>query len=98
MSTRRKFIKISGTAMLAVQTGLAKNLFASLKHPVEVHAHLWVYASRYPPNWDCTPILDEVFSDLSYAGYTGVEIMEPILRHEDAVERLKELEKNIHCP
>lgn len=78
--------------MLALQTGFTKNLFAEQALAIEVDAHLWVYASRYPPDWDCTPILDEVFSDLSYAGYSGVEIMEPILRHNDSVERLQELQ------
>jgi sugar phosphate isomerase/epimerase len=50
-----------------------------------------VYASKYPPDWDCTPILDTVFSDLKYAGLQGVELMEVLLRHEDAVSRFKEL-------
>lgn len=61
------------------------------KPKVAVDAHLWVYASRYPPDWDCTPILDEVFSDLKYAGYDKIELMEPVLKHEGAVERLQEL-------
>jgi sugar phosphate isomerase/epimerase len=52
---------------------------------------LWVYASRYPPSWDCTPILDEVFSDLKYAGLQGVELMEVILKQGDAVARLNDL-------
>ncbi|HEX2534038.1 MAG TPA: sugar phosphate isomerase/epimerase [Chitinophagaceae bacterium] len=56
-------------------------------------AHLWVYASNYPPDWDATPVLDTVFSDLSYAGYYGVELMEPVLRHEGAVARLQALQK-----
>jgi sugar phosphate isomerase/epimerase len=106
MSSRRKFIRHSGTALVALQTGLTQHLFATSKKKeefplhqnnlfgaTEVDAHLWVYASRYPPDWDCTPILDEVFSDLSYAGYSGVEIMEPILRHDDAVDRLKQLQE-----
>ncbi len=58
---------------------------------VTLDAHLWVYASRYPPNWDCTPILDEVFSDLKYAGFAAVEVMESILRHDDSVNRLNQL-------
>ena len=93
MSTRRSFIKGSGAALLAVQTGFTNNLLANAPVKIDVHAHLWVYASRYPPDWDCTPILDEVFSDFKYAGYSGLEIMEPILRHNDAVERLLALQK-----
>src|SRR5688500_1383472 len=99
MNTRRKFIKCSGTIMLVLQTGQSSYLFASLKHPtVKVDAHLWVYASRYPPNWDCTPILDEVFSDLKYAGYDGIELMESVLKHDDAVARLNELMHKYKLP
>ena len=39
---------------------------------VLVYAHLWVYASRHSPDWDCTPILDDLFSDLKYSGLEGV--------------------------
>ena len=63
-----------------------------------VDGHLWVYASRYPPDWDCTPILDEVFSDLKYAGIDGVEVMEPVLKHEGSVERLRALIKKYELP
>jgi sugar phosphate isomerase/epimerase len=63
-----------------------------------VDAHLWVYASKYPPDWDCTPILDQVFRELKAAGYARVEIMESILRHEGSVERLKELIDRYQLP
>src|SRR5688572_23231872 len=36
MNSRRKFIKSSGTMMLALQTGLSSDLFASLRHKVKV--------------------------------------------------------------
>lgn len=98
MTTRRNFIRNAGVAALALQSGSPQELFASHNPDVEVGAHLWVYASRFPPGWDCTPIINEVFSDLSYAGYSGVEIMEPILRHDDSVERLKELQKKYSLP
>lgn len=73
--------------MIALQTRAGEALLPDVDN-VELNAHLWVYASRYPPNWDCTPILDEVFSDISAAGFAGLEIMEPILRHDDSVARL----------
>ncbi|MBL7698697.1 MAG: sugar phosphate isomerase/epimerase [Chitinophagaceae bacterium] len=95
MNTRRDFIKKAGLASLALQV---QNPFPIPGAKVQVCAHIWVYASRYPPNWDCTPILDEVFGDLSYAGYAGVEIMEPILGHNDSVERLKELQQKYSLP
>ncbi|MEO0571661.1 MAG: sugar phosphate isomerase/epimerase, partial [Bacteroidota bacterium] len=54
-----------------------------------ISGHLWVYASNFPPNWDCTPILESVFADFQYAGLYGVELMEGQLRHGDAVKRIK---------
>lgn len=72
--------------------GLVKNTcWAEQKVAVKVDAHLWVYASRFPPDWDCTPILDEAFSDLKWAGYDKIELMESILRHEGSVQRLHDL-------
>ncbi len=75
---------VAGSAMM----GSFLN-FSSPKNiaKVQVCGHLWVYASRYPPDWDCTPILEQVFSDFSYAGIEGVELMERNLRHPDIVEQ-----------
>lgn len=58
---------------------------------VMLSGHLWVYASRFPPDWDCTPILDQVFSDFRYAGLQGVELMESNLRHPNSVALLEDL-------
>jgi len=86
--SRRKFI----TTASAAASAMAMPAFAFNKNAtVPLYAHLWVYASRYPPDWDCTPILDDVFSDLKYAGLEGVELMEILLRHNDAVTRLNDL-------
>jgi sugar phosphate isomerase/epimerase len=86
--SRRKFIAITSAAA----TSMVLPAFAfNKKTKVSVYAHLWVYASRYPPDWDCTPILDDVFSDLKYAGLEGVELMEILLRHNDVVTRLNDL-------
>ena len=60
----------------------------TMKKRIPLYGHLWVYASNYPPNWDCTPILEQVFADFQYAGIEGVELMEIQLRHEDAVSRI----------
>ena len=58
---------------------------------VPLSGHLWVYASKFPPDWDCTPILGQVFSDFKYAGLEGVEMMESVLRHVDVVSRVGDL-------
>jgi sugar phosphate isomerase/epimerase len=96
--SRRRFLKTSGVLMISGL--LNENCFAenNLKASVEVDAHLWVYASRYPPNWDCTPILDDVFSDLRYAGFNKVELMEVLLKHDDSVERLNALIHKYNLP
>jgi sugar phosphate isomerase/epimerase len=92
MSTRRQFFKRSMTLAGSAIAGTA--LISGASHPsskVQVCGHLWVYASRYSPNWDCTPILEQVFSDFNYAGIEGLELMETILRHDDIVQRTKDL-------
>jgi sugar phosphate isomerase/epimerase len=93
---RRKFIKAAAAASgIALLKGLPFSSVAAprKKKGVKLCAHLWVYASKFPPQWDATPVLDKVFSDLKYAGYDGVELMEVNLRHEDAVARLRELSR-----
>ncbi len=99
LSSRRAVIKQS----LALLGGLALVEPFAFTLPMEkkrtkVNAHLWVYASKYPPTWDSTPNIETVFSDLSYAGISGVELMEVNLRHDDAVEKLSKLAKKYQLP
>lgn len=98
--SRRNFLKssgyLAGAALFSNLAACAAKIPAGNKVPL--YAHLWVYASRYPPNWDCTPILDEVFSELKYAGMQGVEMMEVHFRHDDIVSRLKELIQKYSLP
>jgi sugar phosphate isomerase/epimerase len=96
MNTRRRFIKNTGLGLastLTLPTFLQSCLSEDHNDKVKVNAHLWVYASKYPPNWDCTPDLETIFSDLSYAGIDGLELMEVILRHDDAVDNLNLLRR-----
>ncbi len=65
---------------------------------VSVYGHLWVYARKFPPNWDCTPILEQVFADFKYAGIEGVEIMESLLRNPDILSKGKELIEKYELP
>ncbi len=99
---RRSFVKKSslgvGSILLAPSLVMSSSTCGNLANDIPVNAHLWVYASKFPPNWDCTPVLDTVFSDLSYAGIEGVEIMEGQLRHDDSVERLNGLIKKHNLP
>ncbi|BFP40069.1 hypothetical protein FGF1_09140 [Flavobacteriaceae bacterium GF1] len=94
-TNRRNFIKntafLSLGSLLLPKTVLGFDKINTTK--VKLCGHLWVYASNYPPNWDCSPILEQVFSDMSYAGLYGVELMEVVLRPDDAVTRISEYSK-----
>ena len=100
--SRRKFITRSGIFLggSILMKNTFANAFAAIDQTkkINVFAHLWVYASKYPPNWDCTPDLETVFTDLSYSGIDGVELMEVILRHDDAVKKLNELILKYNLP
>lgn len=98
--SRRGFLKASGSLAGAAVLGqlLPVNAFAHAAGGVPLSAHLWVYASRFPPHWDATPILEEVFSDLSYAGLEGLEVMEVNLRHPSAVEEMGRLAEKYKLP
>jgi sugar phosphate isomerase/epimerase len=65
---------------------------------VPVSGHLWLYASMFPPDWNCAPVMEQVFADFRYAGMQGVELMEVNLRDKKAVERLAELSAKYAVP
>jgi sugar phosphate isomerase/epimerase len=101
-NSRRGFLKASAYIAGATLVGnvypeklLGQNI---LKKGIPVSGHLWVYASKYPPNWDCTPVLEQVFQDFKYAGIEGLELMEPNLKHDDAVSRIKDLIQKYTLP
>ncbi len=91
---RRKFLRNTSlfimAAMLA-RTGLASAFpGAGSKKRLTVGAHVWVYASKQPA-YDVSPILDRIFSELSYAGFDAVETMEHPLRSESYSRQIGEL-------
>lgn len=99
--SRRDFLKASGCLAGAAMLGglMGEEAFAAPGKKVILSGHLWVYASRFsPPDWDCTPILDEVFSDFKYAGLAGVEMMEGHLRHDDSVQRIGDMAQKYGVP
>ena len=101
-SSRREFLRNSslGAAGMLLPANLARQAVAEGPAPfrAKVSAHIWVYASAFPPNWDATPVLEKAFSDLHTGGLDGVELMEVVLRHDDAVEHLSRLEKQYNLP
>ncbi|MEW6354758.1 MAG: sugar phosphate isomerase/epimerase [Planctomycetota bacterium] len=64
---------------------------------IRIGAHPWVYAAKQP-QYDIFPILDQIFSDMAYAGMGGIELMHTALRHDGAVKRLSELSKKHVLP
>ena len=52
-----------------------------MKTKVLVGAHPWVYAAKLK-NYDVYPILDQIFSDMSYAGLGGIELIYSVFQHE----------------
>lgn len=100
-SSRRRFIQQAGTLLggAVVLNACAAGARSSLRADgTKVNAHIWVYASKFPPAWDATPVLDQVFADLSYAGMDGVELMENMLRYDDSVDRIRGLVKRYSLP
>lgn len=95
-TSRRQFIKT--TTLLA--GGAMSGLFLpeARRNKVKISAHLWVYASKYPPKWDCTPILEQAFSDIKAADFAGIELMNILLQAEDAVPRISALSKKYKLP
>lgn len=70
---------------------------AKSKKKVLVGGHPWVYAATQP-NYDIYPVLDQIFSDMSYADLDGIELMHTALRYPDAVERIKGLSNEHNLP
>jgi sugar phosphate isomerase/epimerase len=102
ITTRRSFLSKSTGCLAAalLPSRFAHQVFAAEPAPFKpkISGHIWVYASKFPPNWDATPALENVFSDFHAGGMDGVELMEVVLRHDDAVEHLTRLAKQFDVP
>jgi sugar phosphate isomerase/epimerase len=64
---------------------------------VIVGAHPWVYAATRRPR-EISPILEQIFSDMSYAGYEGVELMPDALGDEASTAQVRELSDKYSLP
>jgi sugar phosphate isomerase/epimerase len=100
MPERREFLK-SAVALGAGMAASAKWALPGSKTPgakrVLVSAQCWVYAAPLPGH-DYTPILDQIFSDLKYAGIDTFELMDVAMRQPNAVERIGELSQKYSLP
>jgi len=97
--SRRSFLRSAAAGLATVGFGEASGMppIAQDKPKVIVGAHPWVYAATQP-NYDITPVLDQIFSDLRYAGMDGIELMHTALRPADAVERIGRLSQKHRLP
>jgi len=91
---RRSFIynaSLSAAALSLSKNGLSASLNAfEGDREYFVGAHVWVYAASQP-QYDVSPILAQIFSDMAYAGFDGVELMENPLRSSTYTAQIGEL-------
>lgn len=93
---RRQFLRFTGLALAG--TGAARAAAATeAPAKIVVGGHPWVYAAKLP-QYDITPVLDQIFADMSYAGLDGVELMSTALDPDDAVARIQALSRKYSLP
>jgi sugar phosphate isomerase/epimerase len=108
MSNRRDFLRVlSGVLAGAAGTGFVPPVAATAgsqpgsaagkPRKVPVAAHPWVYAATQP-NHDITPVLEQIFADMAYAGLDGIELMHNVLRSGETVGRIAELSERHRLP
>ena len=82
--------------MSLIAIALTKTLYAELTSSgksdkkIIVGAHPWVYASKLP-GFDISLILEQIFSDVCYAGFDGVEMMPDPLKSDLYTRQIGEL-------
>lgn len=89
MMNRRHFLGTAAGSLALAQQPLLASVNPPEHRPV-LGVHVWVFSSD-KPNYDCFPILDQIFSDVKYAGFDAIELMDVSLRHDDAVSRIGDL-------
>jgi sugar phosphate isomerase/epimerase len=98
LKTRRQFVVTAGIGIVAAVSRVSATESIKPNNPsVNVGAHPWVYAATQPNN-NITPRLPEIFSDMSYAGMSCIELMHTALRPDDAVSRIVALSRENSLP
>ena len=95
--SRRRFLRASTLAIIACAAQPGFGAPARSDRRVIVGAHPWVYAATQP-GYDITPVLDQIFADVAYAGIEGLELMHTALHQADAVDRISALSEKHHLP
>lgn len=91
---RRNFIRNTSLSLLGLSLYETGNTISNINRlsdkKIVVGAHVWIYAN-HQPGYDVSPILSQIFSDISYAGFDGVETMEHPLRSTVCTKQIREL-------
>ena len=90
---RRKFINSALCSLAALSSSEAINaasIIQKKRKKIVVGAHVWVYAATLPEN-DVSPVLSQIFSDVAYAGFDGVEAKHQPLRSPVYTKQIGEL-------
>ena len=97
--TRRFFLTAGSVVVASMGCGgkILGTVGDSGKKRITVGAHVWVYAAKQP-EYNVTPVLPQIFSDLKYAQIDGVELMHNVLRKRETVERIGELSQKYELP
>lgn len=102
--SRRNFLKNSFTAIggilaLTSSSPLLAGIsqIGLLEKKIRVGGHPWVYAAPLEGH-DISPVLEQIFLDMRYAGLEGVELMHHPLRNKETVERIDELSEHYNMP
>jgi sugar phosphate isomerase/epimerase len=94
---RRHFLKTAAAMGAAVLAGAGQAFPAARPNKVLVGGHAWVYAAPMPAH-DYTPVIEQIFSDFKYAGIDAFELMDVVLTHDDAVDRIGALSHKYSLP
>jgi sugar phosphate isomerase/epimerase len=97
--TRRCFLKAGSVVIVSIggRGKIVEPVVDSSKKKITVGAHVWVYAAKQP-EYNVTPVLPQIFSDLKYAQIDGVELMHNVLRKRETVERIGDLSQKYELP
>ena len=95
---RKEFLNMSLSAASLAMMGFSGALLScENKMKLPVGAHVWIYA-RDQPGYDVSGILPQIFSEMKYAGFDGVELMEYPLRKKERVQEIAELIEKHQMP
>lgn len=90
---RRKFLYNSFPGLIALSSldiPDANSVLKKSRKKILTGAHVWIYAATLPDR-NVSPVLSQIFSDVSYAGFDGVELMDPPLRSSIYTRQIGEL-------